>query len=361
MSEKQVVLVTGAGRYWGMRVAARLLAEPDWQVIGLDAEPPRQGIQELDLVQADVRNPLLTELLKAEGVRVVCHLAFVESIERREATFDANVMGTAKLLSACAAAGVRKVVLKSSMEVYGARASNPAFLREEHPLRGSRRYGYTRDLTEIETFCESFRHRVPQLLMTILRFASIVGPTAQTPMTQFLKQRWAPSLWGFDPMMQIIHEDDVVEALAQAVLHDRPGVFNIAAPGAMPLGKIRALAGKAPLSILHPLAYTAAGLLGSTDVPLRRCIPIDPTYLRYPWVGDLVSMRSTFGFQPRHTAEETVREFAQQARLARIPIRRSGELLAEEQLRDIIAERRKAGKGQAHLGSDTGEGWGHDR
>jgi UDP-glucose 4-epimerase len=354
MAERQVVLVTGAGGYWGSRLAARLLAEPEWQVIGLDTEPPAAEVRELDFVRAELQNPLLVDLLRAERVAVVCHLAFVESLRRSESTFTANVMGTAKLLSASAEAGVHKVILKSSTAVYGAHATNAAFLTEEHPLRGSRRYGYTRDLTEVELFCESFRRRVPQLGMVILRFAGIIGPTAESPLARYLKQTWAPSLLGFDPMMQIIHEDDVVEALVHGVLHDAVGIFNIAAPGAMPLSKMRALSGKAPLAVAHPLAYAAAGLLGSTDVPFGGCAPIEPTYLRYPCVGDLACMRARFGFQPRHSAEETLREFAQHARLARIPVRRRSKLVAEEQLREIIAQR-ASGRSQPHHRADTGE------
>ena len=82
----------------------------------------------------------------------VCQLAFMPSTRPIEAAFDQNVMGTAKLLAACGEAGVRKVVLKSSTAVYGARRGNPAFLKEDWPLRGSRRYGYTRDMLEIEAF-----------------------------------------------------------------------------------------------------------------------------------------------------------------------------------------------------------------
>jgi UDP-glucose 4-epimerase len=149
MSAKRIILVTGVADYWGSRVAARLTADERYHVVGLDAEQPAGKRDGLDFVLADVRNPLLVELLQAERVDTVCHLAFVHSIRRSETAFDANVMGMAKLLGACAEAGVRKVVLRSSTAVYGARPTNSAFLTEGQPLRGSRRCGYTRDLVEI--------------------------------------------------------------------------------------------------------------------------------------------------------------------------------------------------------------------
>jgi UDP-glucose 4-epimerase len=315
MSEREVILVTGVAGYWGSRVAARLAAEGSCHVIGLDAEQPAGERNGLDFVLADVRNPLLVELLKAENVDTVCHLAFQHSTRRSEAAFDANVIGTTKLLGACAEAGVWKVVLKSSTAIYGARPTNSAFLGEDHPLRGSRRYGYTRDLVEIETFCNGFSRRVPKMVLTSLRFASIVGPGADTPMTRFLRTPWAPGLMGFDPMMQVIHENDVVAALLHAVKEDVPGAFNIAATDALPLSRIRGLVGKLPFSVLHMCANWSVSLLGTALLGVKRYLPIDPEYLRYPWVGDLARMEQSLGFTPHYTTAETLREFAAHLRL----------------------------------------------
>jgi UDP-glucose 4-epimerase len=342
MTEDGAILVTGVAGYWGFRVAARLLDHPGRRVIGLDAEQPAREIDGLDFIQADVRNPLLAELLEVAGVSRVCHLAFAETARPSEGAFDLNVMGTAQVLRHCAQSGVRKVVLKSSTAVYGARPSNPAFLGEEHALRGSRRTGTTRDLVEIESFCDGFRHQQPDLLLTILRFASIVGPAADTPMTRFLKEPAAPSLLGFDPMMQLIHEDDVVEALVHAVFYDAPGAFNVAADDALPLNKIRGLAGKPPLAVLHPFAYRGAKWLRKAGLRMDRYLPIEPDYLRYPWVGDLARMRDDLGFAPRFTAEETLREFAEVHRAGRF--REGSVSLAreEERLRAIIEQRRQA-------------------
>lgn len=338
----KAVLITGVADYWGSRLAARLVAEPNIHVIGLDADPPKADVKGLDFVRADVRNPLLAELLKSEEVHTVCHVKFVPSVRPDGALFDLNVLGTRKLLEACTEASVRKVVLKSSMAIYGAHPDNPAFLSEADPLRGSRRYGYTRHLVEIETFCDGFRRQAPDLKLTTLRCASIVGPTADTPMTRFLKNRWAPSLLGFDPMLQIIHEDDVVQALAHAALSDRQGAFNVAAEGVMPLSRIMALVGTLRLPLLHPLAYWGVKLLGGTDLELDDYAPIDPDYLRYSWVGDLTKMRQELGFVAGYTAEEALREFAARHRSYRH--RSPSDALASdgEQLRATIERRRRA-------------------
>ncbi len=348
---KATVLVTGVAGTWGSRVAARLVNGGEVQVLGLDAAQPAKEIRGLDFILADVRNPLLVELLKAEGVGIVCHLAFVHSVRRSESAFDANVIGTTKLLGACAEAGVRKVVLKSSTAVYGARATNSAFLTEEHPLQGGRRYGYVRDLVEREEFCNGFCRRVPDMVVTALRFAGIVGPTVDTPMTRFLRVPWTPSLMGFDPMMQIIHEEDVVDALVHAVRHDRPGVFNVAAEDPLALSKIRNLVGKLPLSVFHPFANWGVTILGTARLRVEQYWPIEPDYLRFPWVGDLARMRDELGFTPRYTADETLREFAARLRLGRY---RTGPIsLAQDeiQMQELIERRQRIKESQTATGA----------
>jgi len=356
MSKREVILVTGAAGYWGSRVAARLVNGGSCNVIGLDAEQPEKEIKGLDLILADIRNPLMVELLKDECVDTVCHLDFVHSTRRSESAFDANVMGTTKLLGACHEAGVRSVVLKSSTAVYGARPTNSAFLSEGHSLRGSRRYGYLRDLVEREKFCNGFCRRVTDMVVTTLRFPSIVGPTADTPMTRFLRTPWTPSMMGFDPMMQIIHENDVVDALLHAARNGKKGAFNVAAEDPMPLGKMRGLVGKLPLSVFHPFASWGVALLGTARLDLDQYLPIEPDYLRYPWVGDLTRMREELGFVPRYTADETLREFAARLRLGRY---RTGSIsLAQDevQMRELLARRRRNRARQSPPSADLEEG-----
>jgi UDP-glucose 4-epimerase len=314
MSGGRTILVTGAAGFWGSRVAVRLAEETGHRLLGLDLEEPAREIPGLDLIQADLRNPLLPSLLQVEAVDTVCHLALFEAARPTPATFDFHVQGTIHLLESCATAGVGRVILKSSTTVYGAHPDNPAFLATDRALRGSRRPGTPRDLIEIETFCTGFRHHAPDLALTILRFANIVGPEADTPFTRFLGNPWSPSLLGFDPMMQIIHEEDVVAALVHAATHEVPGIFNVAALKPLPLSKARALAGKPPLAVAHPLAHWGRRLARLAGLDTERYAPLGLDYLRYPWVGDLASMEGELGFVPRYGAEEALRDMAARRR-----------------------------------------------
>lgn len=332
MEEQRVVLVTGVSGYWGGRLARRLLDEPGLHVIGLDAEAPEEEIDGLDFIQADVRNPLLADLLRSESVDALCHMAFLETDRKSEAAFDFNVMGTMKVLGAAAESGVRQVVWRSSTMVYGAHPDNSAFLKENVRQRGDRSRATNHYLLEIESFLNGFRRQAPELALAILRFANVTGPGAPTPMNRYLRQPAAPMLLGFDPLMQVLHEDDAVEALAHALLTSADGAFNIAADPPMPLLRILALAGRLPLPVPHPLAYRTR---------MRRLSPFAPGYLRYRWVADVTAMRDELGFTPQYSAVEAIEALATHQRMERYRPGSEAAAYDEERLRATIERRRK--------------------
>lgn len=344
MSEaNRVILITGVAGYWGRRLAERLLAKHNYHVIGIDAAPPEERPSGLDFVGADVRNPLLVDLLRAEKVDTICHLAFRARRQRSEQVFDHNVMGAMKVFGAGTEADVRQIVHRSSTAVYGATPQNPAFLTESHSLHGSRRYGYVRDMVEIEEFCDGFRQQAPGVTLTTLRFANIIGPTAPTPLNEMLGGRAMPMLLGFDPLMQMVHEDDVIAAIAHAIEAGEAadGIFNVGAEGLMPLTRLAALTGAIPAPLLHPVPYWGYDVLRNTPLNPARYLPLDADYLRYRWVADTQKMTETLGFHPHYTAEEAVREFAGHKRTAQYGDGEASLAFDEERLRDTLERRRR--------------------
>ncbi len=348
MSAEKTVLITGVTGYWGARLVRRLETEPNYRVLAVDMARPETSFEYAQFVPADIRNPRLADLFRAEKVDTVCHLTFAAGTTHSEHAFEMDAIGVTEVVKACAQAGVRKLILMSSTMVYGARPDNPAFITERQAVRAASRYSYIRNLVEIENFVRDFNsqavhqtvHQAVQMNVTVLRFAGILGPTARTPLTAWLREPVVPALLGFDPLMQVIHEDDVVEALAHAVAVEAAGVFNVAAEGVLPLAKVIRLAGRQPLPIFHPFAYGGLRLLGDAPVSLRRHIPLDLDYLRYPWVADLTRMGEVLGFTPRFTGEETVNAFAEELRLSPFRYAESALHQAEAQLRRAMDARR---------------------
>ena len=135
------------------------------------------------------------------------------------------------------------------------------------------------------------------------------------------------------------------------------GAFNVAADGPDAPEQDAGSGRQAPAFGLSPIcANWGIALLGTARLDLERYLPIEPDYLRYPWVGDLTRMREELGFVPRYTADETLREFAAQLRLGRY---RTGSIsLAQDevQMRELIERRRRDRARQDPPGADLAEG-----
>ncbi len=347
----QTIVVAGVSGYWGQRVAQQLLAMPDVRVLGIDRQPPPQLLDGLDFVKADIRNPLLVELLRAERVDTLVHLAWRERQWRKEEDFESNVLGAMHLLGACVDAGVRQVVWRSTMAVYGARAQNPLYLPETTPLAARSSNAAIRDALEVERFIAGFAADYPELNMAVLRLASVIGVDVDSPFTRLLRLPVLPDLLGFDPLLQLIDADDAVAALVHAALHPVRGPVNIAAEGVVSLCQLAGKLGRPTLPIVHLLVYWGwpllAGLPAGRD--LLRWFPLEPDYLRFPWVGDLTRMRSELDFAPQWDARQAVQRYVEGMRVQRYQPPAAAQPYAADQLDIALAQRAKAAQPRARI------------
>ncbi len=291
---QKTLLITGIAGYWGEKLAQRIPRD-EWRVVGVDTRAPDLPEIADTFIKTDLMAANLTEILRTERVSAVCHLP------RRS-----NIPATAKLLSACATTGVEQVVVKSSARVYGVSATAPAHLPETHPLPRTAPDAATKRLRDTELLAASYRGA---LKISILRMAHIVGETVTSPLVALLSQRAPAILMGFDPLMQVLHEDDAADALAHAITTATDGTFNIAANPPLPLSRIIALTGKIHLPVPHPVAYLRHRVESSNGLR-RRTFPLHPDFLRFRLVMDVSKMEDEFGFFPTHSAEETMQSFA---------------------------------------------------
>ena len=342
MTPERVVAITGVSGRWGHAVAQALLPQPNLRVLGIDARPPQPRIAGLDFVKADIRNPLLVDLLRAEQVDTIVHLAWRERQWRREADFESNVLGAMQLLGAAVDAGVEQIVLRSTTAVYGARPENPVYLDETFPVAARSGYASVRDMVELEKFLAEFATEFPELRIAVLRFANVVGADVDSPFTRLLRLPVIPSLLGFDPLLQVIDFEDAVAALVHSVLTRAGGVFNVAADEVVSLCQAAGVAGRPLLPILHLAAYwtlPAAGAMPATRGALRYW-PLEPDYLRYPWTAGTERMRADLGFEPAWTARQALMRFVQAQRVAPYAARSEAQTYADDDLAIVIEDRR---------------------
>ncbi len=302
------VAITGVAHYWGELLAICLQEDPRIErILALDPEAPEIQLGKLEHIQVDLRNPVLPDILETNKVEVLFHTDIVKRRVYNEAVFQHNLLGTMHLFSSCANAGVKRIVLKSSIRVYGARYDNPNFIPEDWALRSGHTYQYNRDFYEIEKYCREFSQDHPEVDLVTLRFGHGLGPTARTPMSKYLGAKFIPTLLGFDPLFQIVHEDDLVRALYQCLERVPAGVYNVASDGVLPLSKILRRTGRISVPLPHPAAYRmmdTAKLLRLTNP-----FPLEIDYLRYSCVASNKRMKDQMGFTPQYTSEEALDDY----------------------------------------------------
>ena len=300
------IAITGLRTFLGRRLAERLANEAELRLVGLDrlrphGLAPRVAFREIDLIRPDAGSAL-AEVFHKEDVDVVVHLAF-----RREPTPDLEgdheleTIGSLHLLHACAAAGVPRLVVGSTTMVYGPRPDNPNFLDEEHPLRGHPHAHCVENRVEVERLVADWAARHAATSVTVLRPCWIVGPTYRDAVTRYFGRPVVPTLMGYDPLLQWVHEEDCLDVFTRAATGHHPGVYNVVAPGVLPLSTLLRAAGKRPLPVPPPLltrlrAYPSQAQTGDRPEGFY-------DYLRYLWVADGRRSWEAFG-RPLYNTRE---------------------------------------------------------
>src|SRR5262245_10512064 len=170
----RVVLVTGVSRDLGRRFARALAGDPAVdRVIGVDVVPPRGDIGEVAFVRADIRNPVIAEVIVKEDVDTLVHMSVIAtpgSLGGRSSMKELNVIGSMQLLAACQKAPrLEHLVVKSTTTVYGASNRDPAMFTEDMDARRLPTSGYAKDVHEIEGYVRGFSRRRPDVRLTMLR------------------------------------------------------------------------------------------------------------------------------------------------------------------------------------------------
>ncbi len=343
----RVVLVTGVSRYLGSRLAGILAADASIErVIGVDTVAPRReqrpSLGRTEFVRADIRNPLIAKVIASADVDTVVHLNVIATplgAGGRTAMKEINVIGTMQLLAACQKApSMRSLVVKSTTAVYGSSPRDPALFTEELAPRSLPRAGYAKDAVEVEGYVRGFGRRRPDVSLTLLRFTNFIGPSIDTPLTRYLSLPVVPTVLGFDPRLQLCHEDDGLEVLRRSVVDGPPGIFNVGGTGVLLLSQALRRLGRPALPVPSPAvslvarAFRGAGVVDFSPEQMR--------FLEHGRVADVTRLRGAFGWSPRPTAEAFA-DFVGAARPPLVDPRHVAD--AEQRLLDLLTRGRGTG------------------
>jgi len=313
------VLVTGADTFWGGRMVQTLEDDTETSVIiGMGHRSPAVAFDRAEFVRADQTYSILSRIVRAAQIDTIVHtFLVVDSTQASSRTMhEINVIGTMNLLAAAGAAGstVRHVVVKSSALVYGSAANDPNTFAEDTPRSSPAGNRVERSLVEAEALVRDFSEDNPATMVTVLRFANVLGTDIVTPISKNLSRRFCPSILGFDPLLQFVEEDDVVRVLEHVTRNRVPGLYNVAGEGRLPWSEVASICGihLVPLPPIDP-ARAAAPLvrLGVWDLP-----PELVDLLHYGRGLDTRKIKAT-GFEFRYTSAGAVESFIRATRLRR--------------------------------------------
>ena len=307
------VLITGVGSHVGGSLARRLERDPEFEyVAGLDTRKPAVGLERTELIEADIRNPVISKLIPQSEVDTIVH----NQIVRRpgpgmsaRAMHEINVIGSLQLLAACEKSdSIRTIVIRGSAGVYGAEPHAPQFFDEGMTRLFPLRTRFQRDVAEIENYFDTYSRRHPNVTCTMLRYQPAIGPSLDTQVTRYLSLPVVPTYLGFDPRLQLIQEDDALEALVAGVKTPVRGAVNVAGEGTIGLTRMVRMCHRPTLPVVP-------GLFGPTVSLGKRFGLVEfsedfQRLLRYGRAVDTTRLTEEVGFRPRYSTAAAVGDYA---------------------------------------------------
>ncbi len=300
--ELGAVVVTGICGRMGRRLARQLHRERP--VIGLDRRPFEDRPKDIEHHPIDIRRKKARELFRRKDIAALIHLGVMHDPRgNSEEHHTWNVVAFQKLLDYVQHHDIPKLVLLSSANVYGPRPDNAQFLGEDAPLLGAGSFSDIRDLIELDMLAQSFFWRNPRTETVILRPANILG-TVRNAASNYLRLKVVPTLMGFDPMVQVVHQDDVVRAVRLALEPGVRGIFNIAGPPPVSLSKALRMLERPTVPVPYGMAKRGVERLWRWRMTSFPAPELE--FIRYVCMVDDRRAREVLGYEPKFDLASTL-------------------------------------------------------
>jgi UDP-glucose 4-epimerase len=320
------VAVTGPTGEIGKPLMSQLELRPEVEsVVGMARrpfDPAEEGWRKVAYRRGDILDRGALAAL-FDGADVAVHLAFA-IFGSREETREVNLDGTRNVFEVAIKAGVKHLVYASSVAAYGFHPDNPQPLTEEVPARGSEGFYYSAQKAELEALLDEllpgsgvdayvFRPCIvagPRATMLIEQTVDAVRAGDPLPLLRKGIEKLPlvkPVLPDPGMPFQLVHHDDVAQAMAAAICDDGPpGVYNLAGEGEIGVADIaRELNWR---SIPVPVPAVNVGAAAARHLTFASSKLEWATALDTPVLMDTAKARRDLKWKPRHDAQETLRE-----------------------------------------------------
>lgn len=319
--EKSIVVI-GARGFKGQSLLRILENDHKYKkVVAIDHKKPELPLKKTRFYKLDLTETLadvtLAKILSKERCDTLIHAALPITPSQNELlSHEVVAIGTLYIINACSAAQVRKLVLLSTADVYGAFATNPNYLTEEMKPMGHLQSNFLKDKIDAEKQVLTYQKKYPDNTVTILRPCTIIGPTIDSYKTRYLSRTVVPTMLGFDPLVQFVHEEDLLTATKRLIDEDHPGVFNLAGDGVLPLSRAICLSGRINVKLGQMGFKLLTQILWMADLaPVPAALL---NFLRYLCVVDNTKIKQTLKFQLRYTSKEALLSFIGTDRLRKM-------------------------------------------
>lgn len=287
------------------RKVARALADKGHQVIGIDARPWPSAPKSVDVHCVDIRKRGAEEVFRRHRPDVVIHMATVSALARSgEERHRINLGGTQAVFEHSQAYGAKQVIFVGRHTFYGAAADAPLYHQEGEPPRALETFPELADLVAADLFAATALWRFPRMKTAVLRVCYTLGAPGSGTLASFLQGKRVPTVMGYDPLFQYMHEDDVVQAILLTVEKKLNGVYNVAGPQPVPFGVIIRETGRTDVPLPELVIRQLLGRFGFPKLPGGAL-----AHLKYPVVIDASAFRKETGFVPEHDEVQTLEIF----------------------------------------------------
>ena len=296
-------LITGAGGFVGPHLVDHLRSCGD-EVIPVDVDNgpdlrDRQG---------------WSDTLDGVAPEVVYHLGGWSDVggswRDPYTTFEVNVLGTVSVLEAARTTGVRRVIVVSSADVYGAVAPERLPITEDHPVAPRSPYGASKQATEAAALQY---HRGHGLDVVVVRPFNHLGPgqSSRFAAPAFAQQIAAAEATGPDQQLPPLRHGDLRPERDLTDVRDVVRAYRLLAESGVPGRCYNVCSGRSTsmADVLHTLCSLTTTPI-ATEVDPARLRPIDVVTQR----GSAARLTEATGWRPTIPLERTLGDVLDDAR-----------------------------------------------
>lgn len=298
------VLIPGISGRIGRMVAERLLVRGH-TIIGIDRRRWPDAPVDIEMHDVDIRKRAAEDVFRKHNPDAVIHLATVTHlVAQSEERYKINLGGTRAVFEHSQKYGVKQVIFVGRHTYYGAASDSALYHQEDEPPMAVTTFPELSDLVAADLYASTALWRMPDLCTAILRFCYTLGSTGHGTLAAFLRGPWVPTVMGFDPLYQFLHESDTADAIVLALENKVRGVYNVAGPQPVPLSMIIRETGRKHIPVPEVLFTRLLGRFGLPRLP-RGALE----HIKYPVVIGDKSFRDLTGYRPSVDEIQCMREY----------------------------------------------------